>query len=236
MSILIGWDIAQTTDASIVAVIAADGNPAMYRVRRIVKLLRGMPYDQQVVAAKALYFQYKDPKLLIDRTGIGLAICDMIVASGLNPVQVAVTSGDLVTYPASGKVNLPKKDFVAAMTKVIQERRIKVVRGCENAALFRSELKNFQLQVTASGHNTYSAAGTAHDDTIVAVGLCLWYGEKGGRRDFTKEPTIEQAVGDSSPEESFGLEAGNMENLFGDGEEQRGGPLPEGTKIPGMFH
>jgi hypothetical protein len=78
------------------------------------------------------------------------------------------------------KVNLPKKDLVASITKVIQERRIKVVRGCENAGLFKKELKNFQLKVSASGHNTYNAAQGSHDDTIIAVGLCLWWGEKGG--------------------------------------------------------
>jgi hypothetical protein len=85
-----------------------------------------------------------------------------------------------MSRPEPGKVNLPKKDMVASITKVIQERRIKVVKGCENAGLFRSELKAFQLKVSASGNNSYNAAPGSHDDTITAVGLCLWYGEKGG--------------------------------------------------------
>jgi hypothetical protein len=103
----------------------------------------------------------------------------MIVAGGLQPVQVSLTSGDLMSRPEPGKVNLPKKDMVASITKVIQERRLKVVVGCENAPLFRTELKNFQLKVSASGHNSYNAAAGQHDDTITAVGLCLWYGDKG---------------------------------------------------------
>lgn len=180
MTILIGWDVAQTTDSSIIAILAADGNPAQYWVRRIVKLQKGMPYDQQVREAREIYFQYKDATLLIDRTGVGLPICDMIVASGLDPVQVSLTAGDVTTRPEPGKVNLPKKDMVASITKVIQERRLKVVKGCENAGLFRSELKNFQLKVSASGHNSYNAAGGQHDDTITAIGLCLWCGEKDG--------------------------------------------------------
>jgi hypothetical protein len=179
--ITLGWDVAQTTDSSIIAVISYDNNPAMYWIRRIVRLPRGMPYDQQVAAVRELFFQYQSPKLIIDRTGVGLPICDMIVAGGLQPVQVSLTSGDLVNQPEPGKINLPKKDMVAALTKVIQERRIKVVAGCENAGLFRAELKNFQLKVSASGHNTYNAAPGQHDDTITAVGLCLWDGEKGGQ-------------------------------------------------------
>jgi len=179
MTILLGWDVAQTTDSSIIAVVAYDGNPAMYWVRRIVKLPKGMSYDKQVKAVKEMFFQYQSPRLIIDRTGVGLPICDMIVAGGLQPVQVSLTSGDLVNKPEPGKVNLPKKDMVAAITKVIQERRLRVVAGCENAALFKTELKAFQLKVSASGHNTYNAAPGQHDDTITAIGLCLWYGDKG---------------------------------------------------------
>ena len=173
------WDVAQTVDSSIIAVIEYEGNPAMYWVRRIVKLAKGMPYDQQVKDVHELFFQYQNAKIIIDRTGIGLAICDCIVAGGLQPVQVSLTGGDLMTKPAPGKVNLPKKDMVAAITKCIQEHRLKVVKGCENAALFKSELKSFQLKVSASGNNSYNAAPGSHDDTITAVGLCIWYGDKG---------------------------------------------------------
>jgi len=179
MTIVLGWDVAQTMDSSIIAVIAYDGNPAMYWVRRIVKLPKGMSYDKQVMAVRGLFFQYQSPRLIIDRTGVGLPICDMIVAAGLQPIQVSLTSGDLISKPEPGKVNLPKKDMVASITKVIQERRLKVVVGCENAGLFKTELKNFQLKVSASGYNTYNAAPGQHDDTVTAVGLCLWYGDKG---------------------------------------------------------
>jgi hypothetical protein len=195
MTILLGWDVAQTTDSSIVAVISYDGNPAMYWIRRIVRLPRGMPYDQQVTAVRELFFQYQSPKLIIDRTGVGLPICDMIVAGGLQPVQVSLTSGDLMSRPEPGKINLPKKDMVAAITKVIQERRLKAVVGCENAALFKTELKAFQLKVSASGHNSYNAAPGQHDDTITAVGLCLWYGDKGiGTRGHIRVSSFKNGV------------------------------------------
>lgn len=179
MTVILGWDVAQTTDSSIIAVLEYDGNPQMYWVRRIVKLPKGMSYDVQVKEARELFFQYKNPKLIIDRTGVGLPICDMIVAGGLQPVMVSLTAGDVVTRPEAGKINLPKRDMVASITKVIQERRLKVVAGCENAALFKNELKNFQLKVSASGYNTYNAAPGSHDDSITAVGLCLYYSEKG---------------------------------------------------------
>jgi len=202
MTIILGWDIAQTTDSSIIAVIEYDGNPPMYWVRRIVKLQKGMPYDAQVREVRTLFFEYHDPCLIIDRTGVGLPICDMIVAGGLQPVQVSLTSGDLVSKPEPGKVNLPKKDMVASITKVIQERRLKVVVGCENAALFRSELKNFQLKVSSSGYNTYNAAPGAHDDTITAIGLCLWHGEQDGDgRTSFEEPW---GFGDSFGDNRFG--------------------------------
>ena len=200
MTILMGWDIAQTTDSSIIAVLECSGNPAMYWVRRIVKLAKGMPYDQQVKECRSLFFQYQDATLLIDRTGVGLPICDMIVAGGLRPIQVSLTAGDMLNEPEPGKVNLPKRDMVASITKIIQERRIKVARGCENAPLFRKELKAFQLKVSASGHNTYNAAQGSHDDTITAVGLCLWRGDK-GVRNFANEPTVDQAIGGRSYEE-----------------------------------
>ncbi len=178
MTVSLGWDVGKSVDSSIIAVVAHDGNPAMYWVRRIVKLPKGMSYDLQVKAVRELFFQYQSPRLIIDRTGVGQPICDMIVAAGLQPVQVCLTGGDCVSTPEPGKVNLPKKDMVASITTVIQEHRLKVVRGCENVETFRTELKNFQLKVSASGQNSYNAAPGQHDDTITAVGLCLWYGEK----------------------------------------------------------
>lgn len=54
MRVALGWDIGQTTDANIIAGVEYDGNPAMYWVRRIVKLAKGMPYDQQVAAVREL--------------------------------------------------------------------------------------------------------------------------------------------------------------------------------------
>lgn len=206
MTMILGWDIAQTVDSSIIAVIEYDGNPAMFWVRRIVKLPKGMPYDQQVKAVHELFHQYQNPRLIIDRTGVGLPICDMIVAGGLYPVQVSLTAGDVVNKPAPGKVNLPKKDMVASITKVIQERRLKVVAGCENAALFRSELKNFQLKVSASGHNSYNAAQGYHDDTITAIGLCLYYGDKGTGRGVCMRTSIPQSGSWGSTEHGY---AGN---------------------------
>jgi len=179
MTIILGWDVAQTTDSSVIAVIEYDGNPPMYWVRRIVKLQKGMPYDAQVREVRTLFFEYHNPRLIIDRTGVGLPICDMIVAGGLQPIQVSLTAGDIMNKPEPGKINLPKKDMVSSLTRCIQERRIKVTRDCENAALFRTELKAFQLKVSASGHNTYNAAPGSHDDTITAIGLCLWWGDKG---------------------------------------------------------
>ncbi|MCX6690581.1 MAG: hypothetical protein NTW33_00670 [Methanoregula sp.] len=154
MTVLLGWDVAQTTDSSIIAVLEYDGNPAMYWVRRIVKLAKGMPYDQQVKAVRELFFQYQSPQ--------------------------------------------------ASITKVIQERRLKVVKGCENAGLFRSELKNFQLKVSASGHNTYNAAPGSHDDSITAIGLCLWYAARIGRNTI-RGPRVDQAFWKSPPDDRFGF-------------------------------
>ena len=204
MTVILGWDVAQTTDSSIIAVIEYNGNPAMYWIRRIVKLAKGMPYDQQVREAREIFFQYKNATLLIDRTGVGLPICDMIVAGGLRPIQVSLTAGDVMNKPEPGKVNLPKKDMVASITKVIQERRLKVVKGCENAALFRTELKNFQLKVSASGHNTYNAAPGSHDDSITAIGLCLWYAARMGRTTI-REPCVNRGVWRTPPNDIFGL-------------------------------
>lgn len=180
MSVILGWDVGQAVDASIVGVVSYDGNPAQFWVRRIVRLHRGMPYPEQVRMVKDLYLQYHSPQLILDRTGIGRAIGDLIQEEGLQPVMISLTAGDKMSRPEPGCINLPKQDMIASFTRAMQECRLRVVPGCENAALFRTELKAFQLKVSASGHNTYNAAPGSHDDTITAIGLAIWYAD--GRR------------------------------------------------------
>jgi hypothetical protein len=95
-------------------------------------------------------------------------------------VLIQTTAGNAVTTPEPGVKNVPKKDLVSAMIRVVQERRFHVAKDCENKDLFKSELERFTLKVTASGNVQYEA-GAGHDDTVCSVMLAIYWGESGTR-------------------------------------------------------
>lgn len=119
--------------------------------------------------------------LVVDETGVGAGVVDLLKERGLSPRCVTITGGDQVTRDGAAGFRVPKRDLVTAVALVLEQRRLTVPASLPHAETLRAELGNFRVKVNLAGHDAYGAGAEwrdgAHDDLVLAVALAVWYGE-----------------------------------------------------------
>ena len=115
--------------------------------------------------------------LVVDRTGIGLPIMQMLQAAGMAPIGITITSGHTLGVTKT-HYNVPKQDLVAALLTAMQMGRFKMPRPevLPTVQEFKTQLAGFKMKTKASGTVTYEAAlERVHDDLVIAAALATWW-------------------------------------------------------------
>ncbi len=116
--------------------------------------------------------------LVVDATGVGRPVLDMLRSGPLPPVPVVITGGDRV-HGAAGIWRVPKRDLVTALQLSFQSGRIEIAAGTDHAQTLVAELADFRVRIGASGLDTYGAwREGAHDDLVLALALAVWWGDR----------------------------------------------------------
>ena len=180
-------DLGQVSDYSAVAVIervaTQQAGETAYHIRHLERLPLGMPYTQQVERLSELMSRIEGAPLVVDRTGIGAAVIDMLRAAKLAPVPVTITAGSVVTRDEYG-FKVPKRDLVAVTQVLLENGRLKIAADLEHAQLLIDELLSFKVNISASGRDTYGNdvglwREAPNDDLVLAVALACWRAEQG---------------------------------------------------------
>ena len=184
--LFIGVDLAQVSDYTAVAIVEQHGRAgeAVYHVRHLERIERGTSYPLIVQHIATLARQpsiAERSALVVDQTGVGRAVVDLIRAEQLRAqlVPVTITGGDSAHRGDTGWLT-PKRDLVASVQVLLQTQRLKVAPALASAALLTEELEAFQVKLSPSGMDSYGAwrEGT-HDDLVLSVALAVWAGERG---------------------------------------------------------
>lgn len=175
---LIGVDLGQARDYTAIVVIQAFDHKGKreYDLRHLERPELGTPYPAvveriaEVVTDKKLG---KEVSLVVDATGVGRPVVDMMRERGLRPFPVTITAstteGDRVA----------KRDLVSTLQVVLQTGRLKIAHGLPLAPVLVKELVNFKAKISAEGRDTYEAwREEVHDDLVLAAALALWWGER----------------------------------------------------------
>jgi hypothetical protein len=199
----VGCDLGQLRDYSAISVIErietvhpggvslAELNPVMqeqmmlvttFEVRHAERLPLSTTYPA-VVERVARIMQ--SPEVVgrgvcvMDITGLGRPVYDMMVSAGVSPVVgVCITGGHAVSQTESG-FNVPKRELVGALQRYIQEGRLKVAAALPDADELRDQMLSFRSKISAQGVETYEALTEAeHDDLVISVALPLWFGTR----------------------------------------------------------
>lgn len=202
MAYVIGLDLGQSSDYTAI-VIAESHKPAddtllHYAIRHLERLPLGTSYPQVVTRVQALmaspvqvrggtrYERHplgEEAYLVVDHTGVGRPVVDMLEQAGLRCVPVSIHGGDRVSHEGRW-YRTPKRDLVAAVQVLLHSRRIEFAAAHPMMSVLEQELTNFKVTIDpVTAHDSYSAwREKDHDDLVLALALACWWGEYRHRR------------------------------------------------------
>jgi hypothetical protein len=182
----LGLDLGQARDHTALALVEWTPDPTTglhaYALRHLERVPLGTGYPQVVahVAGLMASVALKDStQLVVDATGVGRPVIDLLRQAGLTPRAVVVHGGNETTIDQNGYTRVPKRLLVSTAQVLLQARRLRFPRSLPHVAELEEELLRFEVKITDAGTDTYGAwREGAHDDLVFALCLGCWYGER----------------------------------------------------------
>jgi hypothetical protein len=198
MDIWVGVDLGQLTDHTAAAVVrrslALDpitGWPErshtghlLYRhdVLAIKRYPLGTPYRTivgHIVGQLQRPEMGRNPRLVLDSTGVGVAITEMFrtALARLPSVEchaVTITAGRNWSVVAPRTYHVAKLELVGSIREALESQRLKVPPQLEHAETLKRELGDFRVKISEAGNELFSAREGAHDDLVLSVSLPIW--------------------------------------------------------------
>ncbi|HEY9247516.1 MAG TPA: hypothetical protein VIO38_00205, partial [Rariglobus sp.] len=174
VTLFVGVDLGQCVDYTALALVErvevqGEWDAAYYawrkkrllRLRHLERVPRKTPYPavvdrvRQVVRDPAIG---GDRQLVVDATGVGQAVVDMVDRAGLGCKvrKVKITGGDREQY-VDGYYRVPKKDLVARVQVLLQQGTLEIAKGLKHGATLAREMAEMRVRVTAGGHEQFGA-------------------------------------------------------------------------------
>jgi hypothetical protein len=114
------------------------------------------------------------PELVIDQTGVGAPVADLLATRGLTFRSVTITGGEKIH--GSRRARVPKRDLVSALEVSLQTGNLLVAEGLKLWPVLREEMLNFNRKIDLkTTHDSYEHwRESDHDDLVLAVCLACW--------------------------------------------------------------
>jgi hypothetical protein len=191
MTFILALDPAQLRDWSALAAVDMQYRPTEKRFGYdLVAMNRkqGLPYDQIVEwVAKTLknpaFNQKQPPEFILDSTGVGVAVRDMLRAKGVRLKAVTITAGESMTRQGS-IIHLGKARLIGKFLGAFDAGKVRVNPNMPIWPDVEREMLSFRAEMSAQGRVKMEAEQGENDDMLFALALCVWYGEeimKGGK-------------------------------------------------------
>jgi len=201
-SYLLGLDLGQAADYTALTIAELRNEPTgelwsddtektvkHYDIRHLERFPLGTSYPSIVACvvdrcAALPRPGYSDiaPQLVVDATGVGRPVVDLLRAAQprADIVPVNITGGNAAAHDATtGYWNVPKRDLASTLAVLLQSARLNVAPALPDAAVLQQELLNFKVKITAAAHDTYGAWREGqHDDLVLATALATWWSER----------------------------------------------------------
>ncbi len=184
MRFFVGVDLGQAQDPTAIAILErrTEAPLSEFHCRHLERLRLGTSYPaiadhvRELLEAPALKGQ---TELVVDATGVGRPVVDMLRQRELDPTAITITGGDAVTYDAGWRV--PKRDLVGSVQVLLQTDRLKIAAELPDQPMLIRELLAFRVKIDPlTAHDSYGARVRegAHDDLVLAVAIAAWYGQR----------------------------------------------------------
>ena len=193
-SIVIGVDVAFSTtgdhSAMVVGGVWMENGRSVIGVQQIRQFERGFPADDLADVIAATAREYGNPKVVFDASNNSAFASILAARFPTNPANyliagVITSAGEHASQPAPFNVSLlgqkaiiprwtlSKRELVESVSAELDNKSLKLTRSGDWEVL-RAELGSMERTVKASGTASYSAPDGRHDDTVMALSLCVF--------------------------------------------------------------
>jgi hypothetical protein len=201
--VTVGVDLGQAADSTALAVLETqktvqcfryEGSSAIHekleavehRLRDCERLPLGLSYPLQAEYLRSRLRGLPggtDGKvdLVVDATGLGKPILDILEAAGLQPIGVVITGGMEESQSGGRLWRVPKELLVNRVSASLHIGELVFPDDLEDVGGLKRELQDFQVSYTAAGHLTFAARPGAHDDRVLALAVATWWAQRWGR-------------------------------------------------------
>jgi hypothetical protein len=139
-------------------------------IDRVLELLSRPPLGGDDLA--------KPADLVIDDTGAGRPVSDLLVDRGLRPIRVTITAG-LKAEPKHGdRWHVPKELLISGLDAELHEGSLVIAAALAESHALKNELIDFRRTVSQAGRATYTARGGQHDDLVLSVACAVWWAKR----------------------------------------------------------
>ncbi|HEC61102.1 MAG TPA: hypothetical protein ENI27_02480 [bacterium] len=154
----------------------------LYEVRHIERPPLGTSYPDIVDRLKTILAAPElqvEVAIIVDQTGAGRPVLDMMQRSRIFPIGITITGGSTATR-SDGGFHVPKKELVAALQLYLQSGRLKIASSLPEASVLKNEILNFKVKVNlkTGGESFESWRENEHDDLVLATALPIWYAQR----------------------------------------------------------
>jgi hypothetical protein len=183
-TLISGLDFGQVRDHAFLVTAEVTESPRgkRYDVRYLHRWALGTSYE--IVVADVLTLYRRQPMagtvLVPDITGVGRAPCDSLLGRGFNGrlSPINMSPGQNVSK-GKGYLNVGKVNLITAINMVLGQDRLDVQETLPLADTFKRELLNYVIKQSEKGLETFeNLDATVHDDSVVALALLLWHGDR----------------------------------------------------------
>jgi hypothetical protein len=182
-------DLGQSSDPTAIAVIehchafrehATGGSDQVedtFDVRHLQRLPLGLSYPAVVQEVAMLLNRpplVGNCELVIDATGVGVAVSDIFDTAGLNPLRITITAGTDQSWQGARGWHVAKQILISTLDARLHLGELRFAKELHEAGAMEGELKDFRRKVSAAGRYQYEARVGKHDDLVLAVAIGLW--------------------------------------------------------------
>lgn len=151
-------------------------------VRHLERLPLRMSYPDQVAHLAGLLRRppLVEPRasLVVDMTGVGRPVVDILRRAGLRPVGVTITAGDKETRDSTGgheAWRVSKLLLVSHMQASLNEGTLRIAKQLPDARALVEEMQDFRANISEVGYTSFGAREGAHDDLVLSVAIGNWW-------------------------------------------------------------
>lgn len=184
---LIGLDVGQQNDYTVLSIIKITPmvDQLIYGLVYLMKFPLRTSYTNVTRTTASLInknFINEEYIMIVDYTGVGRPIVDLLREENLSIIAANITSGSTPNWKNRREVSIPKKDIISSLQVVFQSKRIKIAYNIKLFEDIKKEFINFKAKTSNVGRRSFSASGSHHDDIVMSIGLAIWYGEHNSKR------------------------------------------------------